>query len=412
MRKPVNTGGAKGLVPRLRFPEFRGAAAWSTNTIEQLCDSLDGDRKPVTKTDRRPGEYPYYGASGIVDYVDSYIFDEELVLVGEDGAKWGAYEPTAFVAKGKYWVNNHAHVLRPTGIVASLLADYLTKTDLSLYVTGAAPPKLTGGKLARIPIPVAAKAEQQKIADCLSSLDDLITAHTDKLAALKRHKQGLLEQLFPREGETVPRLRFPEFRNAGEWGTKKLADVATIVRGGSPRPIADYMTEDSGGLAWLKIGDVGEGAKYITKTSERIKRTGLSKTREIHSGDLILSNSMSFGRPYLSRMTACIHDGWLAITNLSHTVSSEFAYYLLSSGNCQAYFADAAAGSGVHNLNIDIVAALSFSVPSKQEQIEIATCLSTLDTLITAQTDRLAALKQHKQGLLQQLFPAMDEGAT
>ena len=186
-------------VPRLRFSEFREAGEWRIKPLEKICEVLNNRRKPITSSNRVSGPYPYYGASGIVDYVADFIFDDRLVLVGEDGAKWGAFEKTAFIAEGKYWVNNHAHVLKSLGLNDVLLEAYLTMLDVGPYITGAAPPKLTLGKLKQIPITVPAlPEEQQKIADCLSSLDALIAAHTEKLDALKSHKKGLMQQLFPR----------------------------------------------------------------------------------------------------------------------------------------------------------------------------------------------------------------------
>jgi type I restriction enzyme, S subunit len=185
-------------LPKLRFPEFRDAEEWEIKPLGMVCDVLNNRRKPITSSDRVSGAYPYYGASGIVDYVNDFIFDERLLLIGEDGAKWGSYENTAFIVEGKYWVNNHAHVLKPYGVKDTLLESYLTMLDLGPFVTGAAPPKLTLGKLKEIPVPVPSSAdEQQKVADCLTSLDDLITAQAQKLAALKTHKKGLMQQLFP-----------------------------------------------------------------------------------------------------------------------------------------------------------------------------------------------------------------------
>ncbi|MDK2843189.1 MAG: type restriction enzyme subunit, partial [Anaerophaga sp.] len=157
------------LVPKLRFPEFTDEK-WNRMTIDETCEILNNLRKPLTNNLREKGEYPYYGASGIIDYVNDYIFNERLLLIGEDGAKWGAYEKTAFIAEGKYWVNNHAHVLKPIGVVDTLLENYLVKLDISPFITGAAPPKLTLGKLKSIPVPIPEiRKEQQKIAACLSS---------------------------------------------------------------------------------------------------------------------------------------------------------------------------------------------------------------------------------------------------
>ncbi|MEM5947920.1 restriction endonuclease subunit S [Spirochaetia bacterium 38H-sp] len=208
----------------------------------------------------------------------------------------------------------------------------------------------------------------------------------------------------------VPRLRFPEFRNAGPWEVKRLEEVADVVRGGSPRPIDKYLTKNDQGLSWLKIGDLREDSKYVFSTEEKIKPSGLSKTREVYPGNLIMSNSMSFGRPYILKINACIHDGWLAIKDISHDIENEFLYYEILSPTCQKYFQDAAAGGGVRNLNADTVKLLQVRIPSVPEQQKIADCLSSLDEVIGLEAKRLDALKAHKKGLMQQLFPR--EGET
>ncbi|WP_419636421.1 restriction endonuclease subunit S, partial [Thiolapillus sp.] len=182
----------------LRFPEFREAGAWEVKRLGDVCEVLDNLRKPVARTKRNPGPYPYYGASGAIDYIDQYIFDERLLLIGEDGAKWLPYEKTAFIVEGQYWVNNHAHVLRPTLAIDTLLENYLTALDISQHITGAAPPKLTLDNLRLIWVPLPPKRdEQQKIAHCLSSLDEVIGLQAKKVQALKQHKKGLMQQLFP-----------------------------------------------------------------------------------------------------------------------------------------------------------------------------------------------------------------------
>lgn len=184
--------------PRLRFPEFRDTGEWQQQPLNSLCVVLNNRRQPVSSADRKAGGYPYYGASGIVDHINDYIFDERLLLVGEDGAKWGAFEPTAFLVEGRYWVNNHAHVLRPTGVNDRFLEQYLVKADLATFVSGAAPPKLTLGKLKTIQIPLPPlRDEQDRIADCLFSLGESIVRQATRVEALKSHKSGLMQQLFP-----------------------------------------------------------------------------------------------------------------------------------------------------------------------------------------------------------------------
>jgi len=208
----------------------------------------------------------------------------------------------------------------------------------------------------------------------------------------------------------LPKLRFPEFRGRNDWEENKLGEVSEIVRGGSPRPIEDFITTDPSGLNWLKIGDVASEAKYIFKTQQKVIREALSKTREVIPGDLILSNSMSFGRPYIMKTNSCIHDGWIAIRQIADEVLTDYLYYSISSEASQTYFVSNAAGAAVLNLNAERIKLLPLVIPSIEEQQKIAATLSSLDDLITAQNVKLAALQAHKRGLMQGLFPA--EGET
>jgi len=208
----------------------------------------------------------------------------------------------------------------------------------------------------------------------------------------------------------VPKLRFPEYRGAEGWEKAVLGDLSEVVRGGSPRPIDGFLTTAADGLNWLKIGDVDKEAKYVTRTAEKVRPEALSKTRVVKPGDLILSNSMSFGRPYILQIETCIHDGWIAITDIAKKTDRDFLYYSISAPSSQSYFVDNAAGSGVQNLNADIIKALPVCFPSPAEQQKIAECLSSVDELMAAQARKVDALKTHKKGLMQQLFPT--EGET
>lgn len=207
----------------------------------------------------------------------------------------------------------------------------------------------------------------------------------------------------------TPKLRFPEFRGNKSWNTTILGSLAEVVRGGSPRPIDDFLTTASDGLNWLKIGDVDKEAKFVTQTAEKVRAEALSKTRIVNPGDLILSNSMSFGRPYILQITTCIHDGWIAITEITKWAERDFLYYSISAPTSQTYFTNNAAGSGVQNLNADIIKSLKIAFPSNAEQQKIAECLGSLDELIATEIRKLDALKAHKKGLMQQLFPRPGE---
>ena len=145
---------------------------------------------------------------------------------------------------------------------------------------------------------------------------------------------------------------------------KKLGEIATVLRGASPRPIKKYITNDSDGVNWIKIGDVPVGSKYITQSEEKITKEGAEKSRYVRKGDFILSNSMSFGRPYILAIDGCIHDGWLSISNFKDVFLSDYLYYLLSSSAIQQEMKKRASfGGAVQNLNAEIVKALVLPVP-------------------------------------------------
>lgn len=185
--------------PRWRFPEFRAGNAWSVGKLGDIAENLDNKRVPITSGDREAGSIPYYGASGIVDFVKDFIFDEDLLCVSEDGANLVARTyPIAFPISGKTWVNNHAHVLKfEHACTQKFVEIYLNSIKLDDFITGMAQPKLNKAMLDSIPVPHPGIPEQQRIADCITALDELIKSELRGLDDLKTHKQGLMQQLFP-----------------------------------------------------------------------------------------------------------------------------------------------------------------------------------------------------------------------
>ncbi len=208
--------------------------------------------------------------------------------------------------------------------------------------------------------------------------------------------------MFPRNGQRVPELRFPGF--SGEWEERKFSEMVLIERGGSPRPIDDFITDAPNGLNWVKIGDAPEQGNYITKTKEKIKPEGLSKTREVQPGDLILSNSMSFGKPYIMAINGCIHDGWLLIRDTQNRFDLKFLCHLLGTSQMLEQYKSFAAGSTVNNLNKKLVGSTLVTVPQKVEQKVVGRYFENLDHLITLQQRKLDHLHLQKKALLQQLF--------
>ena len=223
--------------------------------------------------------------------------------------------------------------------------------------------------------------EQRVLGQYLERLDNLITLHQRKYDKLTNVKKSMLEKMFPKNGSNVPEIRFKGFTEA--WEQRKFADVVQIERGGSPRPIDDYITDSPNGLNWVKIGDAPAQGHYITKTAEKIRPEGLSKTREVHPGDLILSNSMSFGKPYIMGIDGCIHDGWLLIRDINSTFDLTFLCHLLGTPQMLDQYRSLAAGSTVNNLNKELVGNTVVTIPQIDEQRVLGQYLERLDNLIT-----------------------------
>lgn len=246
--------------------------------------------------------------------------------------------------------------------------------------------------------PLLEKNEQERIVAYLDTqfakIDAMKANAAKALAEAKALFQAALtEAMTPKEG----------------WKEKKLGNCCEIARGGSPRPINKYITEDEDGVNWIKIGDTEIGGKYIYKTKEKIVKEGIRHSRYVEDGDFLLSNSMSFGRPYILRTNGCIHDGWLVIRKYQDTFDQDYLYYLLSSSNVKKQFEENARGSTVRNLNTDSVSkTIVFIPPSIKTQFEIVNKLSTLQSKVAAleanYTQTVAECDALKQALLREVF--------
>ena len=201
----------------------------------------------------------------------------------------------------------------------------------------------------------------------------------------------------------IPAIRFNGFSDT--WEQRKFSDLVQIERGGSPRPIDDFITDSPDGLNWVKIGDAPAQGNYITKTAEKIKPEGLSKTREVHPGDLILSNSMSFGKPYIMGIDGCIHDGWLLIRNTYKVFDLTFLCHLLGTPQMIIQYKSLAAGSTVNNLNKELVGNTVVTIPTIKEQRVLGQYLETLDNLITLHQRKYDKLTNVKKSMLEKMFP-------
>ena len=233
--------------------------------------------------------------------------------------------------------------------------------------------------------------EQQTIGGFFQQLDHLITLHQRQSFSHSTPDISLSVQLI-----------HPFYTSS--WEQRNFADVVQIERGGSPRPIDDYITDSQNGLNWVKIGDAPAQGHYITKTAEKIRPEGLSKTREVHPGDLILSNSMSFGKPYIMGIDGCIHDGWLLIRDTNSTFDLTFLCHLLGTPQMLDQYRSLAAGSTVNNLNKELVGNTVVTIPTIDEQRVLGQYLERLDNLITLHQRELEKLQNIKKSMLEKMF--------
>ncbi|MDE5620602.1 MAG: restriction endonuclease subunit S, partial [Ruminococcus sp.] len=241
--------------------------------------------------------------------------------------------------------------------------------------------------------------EQQKIADFLSIVYEVISQSEAEVRNLEQQKKAAMQKIFSQE------VRFKQDDGAEfpKWEEKEFGTTVMIERGGSPRPIKQYITNDEG-YNWVKIGDAPEYGRYITHTAEKIKKSGLNKTRQVFKGDLILSNSMSFGKPYIMAVDGCIHDGWLLIRNNQNIYNLLYLCYLLGTEYMLKQYKSLAGGSTVNNLNKDLVSMTTVFVPCLEEQQKIADFLSAFDNTISYAKQELDKWKELKKGFMQKML--------
>ena len=304
------------------------------------------------------------------------------------------------LAVGDFWV------LQPQNADSSFLYRLIQSRqfdEVANQSTGTKMPradwKLVSKTVFSIPSSIS---EQAAIGTYFTALDSLITLHQRKFEKLTNVKKSMLEKMFPQNGSSYPEIRFKGFTDP--WEQRKFSELVQIERGGSPRPIDDFITDAPNGLNWVKIGDAPTQGNYITKTAEKIRPEGLSKTREVHPGDLILSNSMSFGKPYIMGIDGCIHDGWLLIRNTYGVFDLTFLCHLLGTPQMLSQYRSLAAGSTVNNLNKELVGNTYVTIPSITEQRVLGAYLEQVDNLITLHQRELEKLQNIKKSMLEKMF--------
>lgn len=262
---------------------------WEYKKLGDCTQILDSQRKPVTQKDRKSGIYPYYGATGIQDYVDKYIFDGRYVLVGEDGAKWSSFTQSAFIIEGKTWVNNHAHVLRTNDfLVDSFLVYFLNYSDLDSYISGAIIRKLTQASLRNIDIPLPPKSTQLAIVSELDKINELIRLKKEQLKDFDNLAQSLFYEMF---GDPV--------ENEMGWEVKKLGEICTDITDGDHMP----PPKSESGIPFITISDIDKDTRCLnfenTFYVPEDYYNNLKENRKPQKGDLLYTVTGSYGIPVI-----------------------------------------------------------------------------------------------------------------
>ena len=417
------------LVPRLRFPEFRDEAGWAKRQLSEITTAIfDGTHQTPTYTDKG---VPFYSVENLVSgnankFISSADYeiatkrnkpekgDVLITRIGKIGysqvVTWShdfsIYVTLAVIKKDGRFNSQFLH--------QSIQSATYQKEIFSKSLLSAVPCKINMDSLRATHVLLASPAEQQKIAECLSSVDELIAAQARKLAALKTHKKGLMRQLFPREGETQPRLRFPEFQNAGEWEEKKLGQLAKYTKG-FPFKSQDYKNE---GIRIVRVSDLG--ADFIKPNNEMIyirseseheyERYKLTASEiivtTVGSKAELVDSAVGRGIYVYSNNEGLLNQNLLKLEVLTG-VNSRFLFAHINTPEYQRFIASISRGNA-NQANIAVKDLMGFTIkaPHQAEQQRIADCLTSLDDLIAAQTQKLEALKTHKKGLMQQLFPS------
>ena len=277
-------------------------------------------------------------------------------------------------------------VLRPGPDVDPHYFGHYFKTSsyrrfVSQLASGANINNLKKEHLDNLLIPLPPLAEQKRIAGILDAADALRAKRSEALAQLDTLLQSTFLDMF---GDPVT--------NPMGWKERRIDSVFKVARGGSPRPIQAYLTESDDGLNWIMIGDASADSRYIISTKKRIKPEGLSKSRMVHKGDFLLTNSMSFGKPYILKTEGCIHDGWLVLSPKDKQVSADFFHSLLSTGALYREFSKKAAGAVVKNLNTKLVSQILVPVPPLDLQHRFAAIVESVEQQKASQRAHLDEL--------------------
>ena len=373
---------------------------WKYKKLGDVCEILDSQRKPITKGKREPGAIPYYGATGCLDYVKDYIFNEKLVLLGEDGAKWGAGDNSAYIINGKSWVNNHAHALRPKRdlLIDELLVYYLNFSNLLPYITGVTVPKLNQEKMRSIEIPIGPLKEQQSIVDYLDSAFakiDALKANAEKALgeAKALFQASLKEMLEPKEG----------------WEEKTFGKICEFVRGPFGGSLKKECFRDSGYAVYEQQNAIYNKFTFRYFIDEE-KYKSLIRFK-VNPGDLIMSCSGTIGKVAIipeDCKEGIINQALLKLTPKKE-IDAHFLKYLMESNYFGEIINANIEGVAIKNIaSVAVLKEITLNIPKVVVQQSIVATLDSLKSKVDRLQENYEKISKEcdalKQAMLREIF--------
>ena len=368
----------------MRFPEFQGE--WEKKKLEECVDFLDGLRKPIKSEDRKSekGLYPYYGASGIIDYIDGFIFDGEYILLSEDGANIiDRNYRVAFIAKGKIWVNNHAHVLQPhNGFDINFLSETLERLNYAVYNTGTTMPKLNQEVCRNINLKIPATKEQNKIGNLLSLLNERIATQNKIIEDLKKLKSAIIEIEYTPNTKT----------------TSHIGNVIEQISKRNKNNAIQNVLSVSNRQGFIKQSDQFENRNVASEDTSNYKIVEKNdfafNPARINVGSI--ARLTTFEKGIVSPMYICFRT--------QENVAPEYIDFFFESKHFYYEIQKRLEGSVRQCLSFEGLCNIPFSLPSLEMQQRIGKRLFTLGQKIKTETDLLELLNKQKQYLLRQMF--------
>lgn len=388
--------------PKLRFPEFIKLGDWEKKKIESII-SQESSTMAMNKLELLKEGFPVYGADGLIGYINDFQQEEEYISMVKDGSGVGKLN----LCQGHSSILGTLTALKSKDSKRYFLKwiYYLLNTlDFSSYVKGAGIPHIYYSDIKHKCIYIPSFSEQEKIADCLSSLDDYINATQEKIEILQAHKKGLMQQLLPALGEIIPQKRLPKFGKSKKWSPNSMEEMFEIRNGYTPSKSNPKFWEN-GTIPWFRMEDIREHGHILSDSIQHITKEAVKGKGLFPANSIIVATTATIGEHALITVDSLANQRFTFLTkrkSFDAKIDMKYFYYYmyLIDEWCKQH----TNAGGFASVDMNGFRRLSVSLPSIEEQKEIAECLASIDDLIDSTKQKLVMLQEHKKGLMQQLF--------